>query len=272
MATNEGDKNIKPKQKVIYWSDELNDDFALTKTKSKKLKDNFKYTHKCWLWNFCSSLLYRFIAMPYAYLFCKLKFKTKYEGREKLKQCKKQGYFIYGNHTQGAFDAYNPNVMNSPKRTYIITSNDATSIFGLKNIICMLGAIPVPNSIATTKNFYSALQQKIERKNCICVYPEAHIWPFYTEIRPYKETSFRYPVMSNSPCYCFTTTYQSYGKSQKVKAIVYIDGPFYPDKNQSQRQQMQNLRDKVYNTMLERVKNNNIEVIKYINKNFNDQI
>ena len=64
-----------------------------------------------------------------------------------------------------------------------------------------------------------------------------------------------------------TNTYQSYGKNKdKVKIVSYIDGPFFPDKNLSMKEQQENLRNKIYNAMMERTKNYNIEVIKYVRK------
>lgn len=61
-----------------------------------------------------------------------------------------------------------------------------------------------------------------------------------------------------------TNTYQSYGKNNdKIKIVTYIDGPFFADKNLNPKEQKQNLRDKVYNCMVERSKNSNIEYIVY---------
>lgn len=61
------------------------------------------------------------------------------------------------------------------------------------------------------------------------IYPEAHIWPFYTGIRPFPDTSFRYPVQQKLPVFCLTNTYQRRGKSHIPQIVTYLDGPFYPD-------------------------------------------
>ena len=61
-----------------------------------------------------------------------------------------------------------------------------------------------------------------------------------------------------------TNTYQSYGKNNnKVKIVSYIDGPFFPDDGLSIKEQQENLRNKVYDSMVERSKNSNIEYIEY---------
>lgn len=48
--------------------------------------------------------------------------------------------------------------------------------------------------------------------------------------------------------------------------ISYIDGPFYPNKELKPKEAQEELRNKVYEKMLERSKNSNVEVIQYIKK------
>ena len=127
----------------------------------------------------------------------------------------------------------------------------------------MLGAIPIPTSKYAIKNFLSIIEKRISKKSSITIYPEAHIWPYYTKIRPFKSVSFKYPVNLDKPAFCITNTYQIQGKG-KIRIVSYIDGPFFADKELSKKDQQQDLRDKIYNSMVERSKNNNIEKIKYI--------
>ena len=84
------------------------------------------------------------------------------------------------------------------------------------------------------------------------IYPEAHIWPYYTKIRPFKNVSFAYPVNLEKPVYCMTNTYQSYGKKKdKIKIINYIDGPFYANKELSTKEQKRKLENqKIFNFLM----------------------
>ncbi len=43
---------------------------------------------------------------------------------------------------------------------------------------------------------------------CIGIFPEAHIWPFYTGVRPFVGTSFRYPVKLHAPVVAMAVTYR----------------------------------------------------------------
>ena len=106
----------------------------------------------------------------------------------------------------------------------------------LGNSIQLLGAIPIPNKMNGMKNFIKAIEYHINKKHSITIYPEAHIWPYYTKIRPFKSVSFEYPIRFDVPTYCMTNTYQSYGKNNdKIKIVTYIDGPFFADKNLNQK-------------------------------------
>ena len=201
--------------------------------------------------------------MPIKVGYQKIKFRLKYVGKEKLKPYKKQGYFIYGNHTQPFADTFIPSVAVYPKRNFLIVNPENVSMKGMQTLVEMLGAIPVPGNKEAMKNFLATIEEKINKNYSITIYPEAHIWPYYTKIRPFKEVSFKYPVKLDKPVFCMTNTYQKRGKN-KAKIVTYIDGPFFPDSNLPPKERQKQLRDQVYNCMVERSKNSNVEVIKYI--------
>ena len=135
----------------------------------------------------------------------------------------------------------------------------------------MLGAIPVPGDKVSMRNFLEIIKKHIKKGHSITIYPEAHIWPYYTKIRPFKSVSFAYPVDLKKPVFCMTNTYQAYGKNNdKIKIVTYIDGPFFVNEDLPKKEQKQELRDRVYNCMVERSKNSNIEYIKYCKKKLNE--
>lgn len=254
--------------KIIYYKDELNDEFSPTTKTCRKIDENYKYIHKNPLWNLCSFLLQNVISVPIKVLYSKIKFKIQYIGKEKLRPYKNQGYFIYANHTQPFADTFIPSNPIYPKRNYFIVNPANVSLRPFRTIVEMLGAIPTPSNKIAMKNFLDAIEKKINSNSAITIYPEAHIWPYYTKIRPFKSVSFKYPIQFEKATFCMTNTYQSYGKNNdKIKIVTYIDGPFFPNKDLSIKEKKQDLRDKVYNTMVERSKNSNIEHIKYMKTN-----
>ncbi len=249
-------------REVIYYKDELNDEFSTAKIEAKKIDKNYKYEHS-FLWEACSYLLQNIFSMPIKIGYSKIKFRLKYIGREKLKKYKNTGYFIYANHTQPFADTFIPSVANYPKRNFLIVNPANVSIKYAGHIIEMLGAIPTPDDKTAAKNFLQTIEKRIKQKYSVTIYPEAHIWPYYTKIRPFKDVSFKYPVELNVPVFSLTNTYQSYGKN-KIKIVSYIDGPFFAKNELNKKEKQKDLRNIVYKTMQERSKNSNVEYIKYV--------
>ena len=250
-------------KKVYYYSDELNDDFAEKSIEPIKIDENYKYVHKNIFWKIGSFIVYRLIALPIAFVYSKCVHKLKVVGKEKLKEAKGSGYFTYQNHTQVILDTLMPTLINFPRKAHIVAHPDNVSIPILGGFNKMMGGFPIPSDIKTTKNFLSAMEYFLSKKNVIAVYPEAHVWPYYTKIRSFVNTSFKYPVKYNVPAYAYTTTYKD-RPGKKPQIVVYIDGPFYADDNLSTKKAEQDLRDKVYNAMANRAKNSNVEYCKYI--------
>lgn len=258
-------------QQIIYYQDELNDEFSGAEITPRVIDENYIYIHKNPLWNFCSLLVQNVFSMPIKVLYAKLKFKIRYVGKEKLKACK-EGYFVYVNHTQPFADTFIPSLPIYPKRNFFIVNPENVSIKYIGHLVEMLGALPIPCDMGGMKHFVKAIEDKVEKNYSITIYPEAHIWPYYTGIRPFKDVSFQYPVKLNKPVFCMTNTYQAYGKRKdKVRIVTYIDGPFYPPENVSRKEKQKKLRDQVYECMTERSKNSNIECIKYVKRRKADE-
>lgn len=248
--------------KTFFYSDEVNDDFAFAYIKKQReIKDDYKYINKNIFFLISEFIVYRIIMTLVAYITC-LKRHIRIKNKKIVKK-EKGRYFIYGNHTQVPGDAYIPNIIGFPKKSFIVVNPDSLSIKGTAWFIKMSGALPVPTHITGLKNFMDAMDERVNKKHPIVIYPEAHLWPYYTKIRPYKSTSFRYPIKLDKPAYCFTTTYQKRKFSKKPKITVYVDGPFYYNKELKGKAQEVDLRDRIYDCMVNRSKNSNYEYIKY---------
>ena len=127
-----------------------------------------------------------------------------------------------------------------------------------------LGAIPLPDTREAYRNFNACINGRIEKKHAVVIYPEAHIWPYYTKIRPFPDGSFGYPCKDGTPVFCFVNTYQKRKNRKKPRMTTYIDGPFYPDMSLSLKERRKTLRDEVYAQMCKRSELSDVEVIKYI--------
>lgn len=256
-------------QKIIYYSDEEDEEVAGIVRNTIKIDSNYVYIKKNSIWNLTAFFVYRIIMVPFAWLYTKIKFRHKIINKKVLKKANGSGYFLYGNHTLFGGDAFIPNVINFPKKTYTVVHPDNLSKKGLKTFLEMNGAIPTPTSASAMRNFVNAIEKRVTEKCAMQIYPEAHVWPFYTKIRPFKNISFKYPIKFEEATFCFTNTFHKKRFSKKPKVITYVDGPFYPDKSLPLKEQEQQLRDMVYNAMCERAKLSTYEYVKYIKKSDN---
>ncbi|MGM9969035.1 MAG: lysophospholipid acyltransferase family protein [Anaeroplasma sp.] len=254
------------KQKTIYYNDELNDEFSEAVIEPIKIDKNYKYINDSIFKKITHFFWYRIIANPLGFLYVKIAHKNKIINKSILKSYKSKPYFLYGNHTHHLADAIIPTLINGTKDSYTIVHPNNVSIPIIGKITPSLGAIPLPGDIISGKNFIECIKHHIDRNKSIVIYPEAHIWPYYTKIRPFKDTSFRYPVDLNIPVFTFTNTYQKRRFSSKPKIITYIDGPFFPDTSLLKNERRNDLRNKVYNAMVNRSQNSNVEYWKYIKK------
>ncbi len=248
--------------KTVYYTDELNDEFSTAVIKPRTIDGNYRYDRGC----VPSFILYRLIAAPLAALYLFFAHRRRTVGKEKLKKCGDTGYFIYGNHTQDIADAVNPAMINFPRRTSVIVHPNNVSMKLLGRLTPYMGAMPLPDDISAYRNFNAELKRRIEKRNAVCIYPEAHIWPYCTRIRNFSCESFYYPIKFSVPVYCFTNVYMRRKHSKKPRLVTYIDGPFYPDDTLPVGERKKKLRDEVYRQMVARSELNEVKLIEYIKK------
>ena len=251
-------------RKVIYYTDEMNDEFSTTEITPRKIDENYVYIHHSAFKRFTHFFWYRIVATPIACAYVRLTFGHQIRGRQKFQKHAKDGYFMYGNHTQDIADPFIPNMINFPKTNYVIVHPNNVSMPVLGKITPPLGALPIPDGMKAYKNFLEAIDTRISEGHCVVIYPEAHIWPYYTKIRNFPDTSFAYPAKSGAPVYCFTNTYHKRRFFKQPRIVTYIDGPFYPDMDKPLKARRKELRDKVYRTMCKRAKKSDHEQIRYI--------
>ena len=131
----------------------------------------------------------------------------------------------------------------------------------------MLGILPIPDSTKKMKEFIKSVKQRIEENNCIVIYPEAHVWTYYTKVRPFPPTSFKFPVETNSISFCATTTYYKRKFGKRPGITIHIDGPFEVDKNLNKKEAQEKLCNEIYNCMKNRSKESTYEYIEYRREN-----
>ncbi len=255
--------------KTIYYTDERNDEFADDNITPKVIDETYTYIDSRLRWRLGRFFAYRLIAIPFGYLYCKIALHAKFRNRKILRPYKGQGIFVYGNHTQQFGDPFIPSMMVSPRGAYVIVHPNNVSMPVLGRITPYLGALPLPSNLKAMKNFREAIRTRVEQGNVMVIYPEAHIWPFYTGIRDFPATSMKYAVELEAPSFAMTTTYHRRRFGKKPRTVTYLDGPFFPDESLSPRSRAQDLRDRIHAAMTARAQESDYEYIRYVKKEEN---
>ncbi len=251
-------------KETTYYYKSFEDDLVKSKKQEYKLPKNYEWVHNNLFYRFLSNILYR-IAKVCGFIYCKLFLHVKFENNEILKKYKNEGYFIYGNHTQPIGDVFIP-AISSKKRIYTIASPSNLGVVGIGPLLPMIGILPIPKELGRTKQLLEAVKTRIKENKTVVIYPEAHVWPYYTKIRTYKSTAFKFPVDTASKVFCMTTTYYKRKYVKKPGIKVYIDGPFEVDYSLSKQEKADKLCKEVFECMVERSKNSNLEYINYVRK------
>ncbi|MCD8103654.1 MAG: hypothetical protein LUF35_01310 [Lachnospiraceae bacterium] len=267
------------------------EDFVESRDQDCQVPPDYVWVRKDLAGRILARLIYA-AAWIFSLFYCRLWLKVRIRNRSVLKQCRDSGYFLYGNHTQPIGDAFIPAQVCADRHIYTVAGSANLGIPVLGKLLPLMGILPIPDNLSQMKEFWKAIETRIGEKKCVIVYPEAHVWPWYTGIRPFPETSFRFPVDLKAPSFCMTVTYQSPGHGaagildfprktragdggkgacaphagkgkRKPRITVYIDGPFYPDAALSRKEQQKKLCREMHECMTERSKNSTYEYIRY---------
>ncbi|MBQ7386558.1 MAG: hypothetical protein IJW03_00140 [Clostridia bacterium] len=252
------------KRKTIYYTDELRDEFSSAQLEPKKIDKNYVYVHTSLFKRFTHFFWYRIVAPIPALLYTKIAFRHKIVNAEVLRPYRSTGYFMYGNHTQDIGDALIPSMIEMCKDKYVIVNPANLSVPVIGPITPSLGALPLPDDRDAHRAFTNAIRTRIEEGSAVVIYPEAHIWPYYTGIRHFSDASFYYPIKHGVPVFCFTNTYRRYKSSNRPQIVTYVDGPFFPDESLPLKERRADLCRRVRITMLRRAENSNMKLIKYV--------
>ena len=276
---------MKKSKKIIYYKDELKDDFLNTKTSLNVIVDGgYNYLPKNIFFKIASFWFYFLFAFPLVFLVNYLFFGISVKGRKNLKYLRKQGYFIYSNHTSFRDSWLGPISIAPFRKVYVISNKDAIQIPVVNVITKFAGALPVADTVSGLKNLNLAIIELIKKKKVVTIFPEAHIWPYYTKIRPFPLTSFRFASITNSPAVPVAVCYKKrkfLGNIRSPKMHVYIGKPVYPKQELTDRENATYLKNEVFNYIKKTVEKEStyayveyvkIENIKQSNVNEDEQL
>ena len=261
-------KEVK-KTKIAYYSDERRDDFNEVGLKRVPVPENYKYKRTNPINNFFSAILYHGIAKPVLGLFC-VCHGIRIKGRKNLRELNGQGAYIYSNHVSiSDVFKFQSQVFFFGRRVNILGYSDTLSMPIVRNMARALGFLPLPlkGDIKNMTAMSDAMDFYIKKRQYVLIYPEAHIWPYYTKVRSFSNGSFNYAAKSNAPVVPVVTTWRKPLIGKTPRQTVYILEPIFPLENASFNDNKEYLHKECLKAMQEFAENTpQYEYIKYIKK------
>ncbi len=257
-------------QETIIYKDELNDDFGNTIHHNHPLPEKYKIYSKNFFIVIFNFIFYWIVVRPIAFLYMKIKFHYKIKNKKEIKKLRNKGYLIFANHALIIGDAFGLNMVDYRKRNYILTGPEVSSLTKILHLLRGIGSLPVTSSLKRNVELSNAMKYILKNKrNTITIFPEAHIWPYYTKIRNFRYESFKYAIQFDVPVVVLTNVFNKkrFGKTPKITG--YLSQVLYPDKTLNKKDAAIKLRDETYNIMVEYSKYSNYEYYNYIKKEEN---
>jgi len=190
---------------------------------------------------------------------------ARYEGLGKVREVPRgQGIFLYGNHTMPFGDVVSPAIVAGRHRVRTVVSNANYGIPVIGKILPWVGALPLGETASDAKSLSDAIYERLGEGNAINIFPEAHVWPYYTDIRPFGTAAFHYQATSGAPAFTHTAVYTrpKFGHRPRLKIVV--DGPFFPDMSLPLKARMTDLRDRVAEAMRTAAQRSDYEYCEYL--------
>ena len=249
-------------KRIVWYNDPLHDDFAGTNIHAASIGPDYPFAPKSLPWRVGSAALW-LLAVPVVCLINRLWFGVRIRNRKALRGIR-GGCFLYGNHTRAFPDATLPSMLALPHRAYVVCNADGVSLPVAGGMARLLGALPLPDTLAGQRPFIGALERRIGERALVAIYPEAHIWPFYTGVRPFPSASFVYPVRCGCPVVACCATYRKRLLSFLPPAMTYtLSEPVYPDPALTAGENREKLRAAVYGFLTRQSGENQVEYWRY---------
>ncbi|MFC6261748.1 lysophospholipid acyltransferase family protein [Levilactobacillus fujinensis] len=243
-------------RKISYRT--LQDDVVTSHEQEYRLSLDFDWQVSGKLWQ---RRIVRLLAKTISVVYCH--WTVTFKNAWRLKASGQQGYVLYGNHTQPTGDVLMPYYLGDYHWFNVLASPANLGIPVIGPLTCLGGALPTPQSLRQMRVFNSTVTEKLRAGEWVVIYPEEHVWPYYTGIRPFNFSAFHFPIAAHVPAYCLTTTYRKRWWCRRPKRIAYVDGPFEPDRSLSAKQQQHQLANQIQACMTKRTAMSNATYIDY---------
>ncbi|WP_040195769.1 lysophospholipid acyltransferase family protein [Candidatus Soleaferrea massiliensis] len=201
-----------------------------------------------------TGLFYHGFVIPILFLIDHLFFGMRVRGRKQLKKVKGSGAVVVCNHIHN-FDCTFLGMLCWPRKPVFTGMEELFGWPVVGRLIHILGCVPVPRSVAHTRQFLDEMAAAARDENrIICVYPEGELIAYCPALRGFKDGAFTIAARAGVPVVPAIITQEKPRGilklyKRKPCLTVHAGEPVYPQDTGSTRQTARQLRDEVYARM-----------------------
>ncbi len=216
--------------------------------------ENFKFVNKNIFFRIGSNLLFYLVAIPVLDILSVLWFGLKIHGRRNLRYIK-GGAVTVTNHVH-VLDSPMVACTLFPKKAHMASLKSNFEIPVIRWLVRMLGGIPIPETPKALNAFMESMRAELEQGKLVHFYPEASLWPWHDELRPFKNGAFNLAIRSDVPIvpmvFRFREAWWPFKLLRKKPLITLeVGSPIFPEEKGSDKQRIIMLKDKTHEYMEE---------------------
>lgn len=222
----------------------------LKTVKPFKADANYKFYNQS-VWFLLMSFLHRLVAFLFLNIYIRMAYRIKVEGKQFLKQVRKQGVVVVSNHIHVLDVQMIALSLFKLRRVNWITLEKNLGL-SVHRLIARSGGIPIPTDEKVKPIFFEQMNKLLQDGNVLHVCPEGALCENYEGLRPFKIGAFRFAAQNRVPILPVTlkTEPRKDGEGKHNYRII-VGEPIYPNCDCEIKQESESLKEKSFNRMLE---------------------
>ena len=217
-----------------------------------RVDERYRFVNRNIFFRLGSALLFYVIAVPLLDIVARLFFGLKITGKKNMRYLK-GGAVTVTNHVH-VLDSPMVACTLFPRKPFFATLKANFEIPVVRRVVRLLGGVPIPESPKALHAFLEYMRIQLEKGRIVHFYPEASLWPWHEELRPFRNGAFHLAVKSDVPVLPMVFTFREPGKlmgklRKKPLVTLRIGAPEYPAKTGSERSRVLQMRSAVQEAM-----------------------
>ncbi len=217
-----------------------------------RVDERYRFVNRNIFFRLGSALLFYVIAIPLLDIAARIFFGLKITGKKNMRYLK-GGAVTVTNHVH-FLDSPMVACTLFPRKPFFATLKANFEIPVVRRLVRLLGGVPIPESPKALHAFMESMRVQLEKGRIVHFYPEASLWPWHNELRPFRNGAFHLAVKSGVPVLPMVFTFRKPGglmsKLRKKPLITLrIGAPEYPAKTGSERSRVLQMRSAVQEAM-----------------------